>query len=33
VWLEQLGGSGMACMDTVLGELAETAATPTTSSG
>jgi deoxyribodipyrimidine photolyase-related protein len=24
VWLEQLGGSGMACMDTVLGELAET---------
>jgi deoxyribodipyrimidine photolyase-related protein len=22
-WLEQLGGSGMACMDTVLGELAE----------
>jgi deoxyribodipyrimidine photolyase-related protein len=22
VWLEQLGGSGMACMDTVLGELA-----------
>ena len=24
VWLEQLGGSGMACMDTVLGELADT---------
>ena len=23
-WLEQLGGSGMACMDTVLGELAAT---------
>ena len=23
VWLEQLGGSGMACLDTVLGELAD----------